>query len=123
MKPPVIPTVGFVSSSVSRKLTRVPPSLELSPAGARNTTPLSRGYSSQSSGISPALSGRARYIRGLALLQQKLPAQALPLLQEADGALAGTAYEKPVCQALERCCLALEDYKGAYEYAARQLRR
>lgn len=72
---------------------------------------------------SPALSGRARYIRGLALLQQKLPAQALPLLQEADGALAGTAYEKPVCQALEQCCLALEDYKGAYEYAARQLRR
>lgn len=55
------------------------------------------------------------YLRGQALIAQGRYSDAAVCLRMGEA-----AYPKECAALLERCCLELEDYKGAYEYARKQ---
>ncbi|MBQ8974586.1 MAG: hypothetical protein IJ072_02545, partial [Oscillospiraceae bacterium] len=70
--------------------------------------------------VPETLKGRLSYVRGLYYSALGRHGNAMEELKGAEALCSGTAYEKPVYRALEECCLAMGDYKGAYEYAAKQ---
>ena len=71
--------------------------------------------------VEPELQGKLKYVQGLYLLNTGSPQQAIDTLKQAEEDSTGDLETRQIYKSLEKCCLELEDYKGAYYYASKQL--
>ena len=71
--------------------------------------------------VSKELQSKLSYVRGLYLMHTGSHQQAMEELKQAEKGSPGELEKIQIYKSLEKCCLELEDYKGAYYYASKQL--